>query len=128
VDIAAFDEHDVTLDGVAGTLSLPSVTGPVPAVVLLSGSGAHDRDETIGRNKPLKDIAWGLASRGVAALRLDKVTMTAAPPGFTVYDEYAPAQHVDPVSGGRHRGLACWLTSRRRRPRRSPRPGGTPDA
>jgi dienelactone hydrolase len=93
VDCDAFDEHDVSLDGVEGTLSLPAGTGPMPAVVLLSGSGAHDRDETLGRNKPLKDVAWGLASRGVAVLRFDKVTyqMKAAPPGFTVYDEYAPA-------------------------------------
>jgi uncharacterized protein len=43
-------------------------------VVLLSGSGPQDRDETIGRNKPLKDLAWGLASAGVAVLRFDKVT------------------------------------------------------
>jgi len=93
VDVEAFEEHDVTLDGVAGTLSLPSVAGPMPAVVLLSGSGAHDRDETLGRNKPMKDVAWGLASRGVAVLRFDKVTYTmkSAVPGFTVYDEYAPA-------------------------------------
>ena len=58
-----FTEIDVTLgDGplaVPGTLSLPRRGGPVPGVVLLSGSGAHDRDETIGRNKPLKDLAWG---------------------------------------------------------------------
>jgi dienelactone hydrolase len=93
VDPSTFDEHDVALEGVEGTLSLPAASGPVPAVVLLSGSGAHDRDETIGRNKPLKDVAWGLASRGIAVLRFDKVTygMKAAPPSFTVVDEYAPA-------------------------------------
>jgi hypothetical protein len=93
VDCSAFDEHDVVLDGVEGTLSLHHGDGLKPAVVLLSGSGAHDRDETIGRNKPLKDVAWGLASRGVAVLRFDKVTykMKSAPPGFTVYEEYAPA-------------------------------------
>src|SRR5262249_16239947 len=36
------------------------------------GSGAHDRDETIGPNKPLRDVAWGLASQGVATLRYVK--------------------------------------------------------
>ena len=47
-------------------------------MVLLAGSGSLDRDETIGRNKPLKDVAWGLASRGVAVLRFDKVTYAHA--------------------------------------------------
>ncbi|QUQ63603.1 alpha/beta hydrolase [Kutzneria sp. CA-103260] len=85
VDVERFDE--VPLDDVAGTLSLPRGSGPWPAVVTLSGSGSHDRDETIGRNKPLKDIAWGLASRGIAVLRLDKRPQQVA----TAYDEYAPA-------------------------------------
>jgi dienelactone hydrolase len=85
VDSSRFEE--VPLDEVSGTLSLPHGSGPWPAVVLLSGSGSHDRDETIGRNKPLKDVAWGLASRGIAVLRLDKRPRQVA----TVYDEYAPA-------------------------------------
>ena len=73
-----FTDADVTVgDGplaVGGTLSLPRQPGPAPGVVLLAGSGPHDRDETIGRNKPLKDLAWGLASAGMAVLRFDKVT------------------------------------------------------
>jgi dienelactone hydrolase len=85
VDTSLFD--DVPLDEVSGTLSLPHGSGPWPAVVLLGGSGSHDRDETIGRNKPLKDVAWGLASRGIAVLRLDKRPRQVV----TVYDEYAPA-------------------------------------
>jgi dienelactone hydrolase len=98
-DPAAFTEHDVTLGdeplAVPGTLSLPHAAGPVAAVVLLSGSGPHDRDETIGRNKPFKDLAWGLASAGVAVLRLEKVTFThraaiAGIAGFTLTDEYVP--------------------------------------
>jgi len=76
-DPAAFDEQDVTVGSgplaVPGTLSLPRQGGPWPAVVLLSGSGPQDRDETIGRNKPLKDLAWGSGQprRGGAALRQD---------------------------------------------------------
>jgi dienelactone hydrolase len=98
-DPAAFDEQDVTVGSgplsVPGTLSLPRQGGPWPAVVLLSGSGPNDRDETIGRNKPLKDLAWGLASRGVAVLRFDKITYAhgkkvAEDRGFTVADEYLP--------------------------------------
>jgi hypothetical protein len=96
VDSSLFEEEEVSLGAVSGTLSVPRGSGPWPAVVLLSGSGAHDRDETIGRNKPLKDVAWGLASRGVAVLRFDKIThahpeQAVGNPAFTVYDEYAPA-------------------------------------
>jgi dienelactone hydrolase len=43
-------------------------------VVLVQGSGPQDRDETIGPNKPFRDIAWGLAERGIATLRFDKRT------------------------------------------------------
>jgi dienelactone hydrolase len=56
------------------TLSLPKGDGPFPGVVMVQGSGPHDRDETIGPNKPLRDIAWGLASQGVAVLRYEKRT------------------------------------------------------
>ena len=63
---------------VPGTVAVPHGAGPWPGVVLVAGSGSLDRDETIGRNKPFKDIAWGLASRGVAVLRFDKVTYTHA--------------------------------------------------
>jgi dienelactone hydrolase len=55
-----------------GTLSMPVGKGPFPAVVLVHGSGPNDRDETISVNKPFRDLAEGLASRGVAVLRYDK--------------------------------------------------------
>jgi dienelactone hydrolase len=105
VDTTAFDEQDVTLgEGplpVPGTLSLPRDRsgqgggGPYPAVVLLGGSGPGDRDETFGRNKPFRDLAWGLASRGVAVLRFDKVTrahpeQVRQDRGFTATAEYVP--------------------------------------
>ena len=57
-----------------GTLSLPKGAGPFPAVVLVHGSGPHDQDETIGPNALLKDLAWGLASRGIAVFRYTKRT------------------------------------------------------
>ncbi|GII35193.1 hypothetical protein Pph01_01960 [Planotetraspora phitsanulokensis] len=94
-----FDEHEVTVGSgamaVPGTMSVPRGRGPRPAVVLLSGGGPFDQDATSGPNKPLKDLAWGLASRGVAVLRFDKVThahadQVAAQPGFTIRDEYVP--------------------------------------
>jgi hypothetical protein len=92
-----FDERDVMVGAgplaVPGTLSLPRGRGPRPGVVLLSGGGPFDRDESSGPNKPLKDLAWGLASRGVAVLRFDKVTFAhggqmADAREFTMADEY----------------------------------------
>jgi uncharacterized protein len=98
-DPARFEEQEVLLGSgdlaVPGTLSLPRQAGPLPAVVLLAGSGPMDRDESIGPSKPFKDLAWGLASRGIAVLRFDKVTYARPAearsiPGFTLSDEYLP--------------------------------------
>ena len=65
-----------------GTLAMPKGDGPFPAVVLVHGSGAHDRDETIGPNKPFLDIARGLAAQGIAVLRYEKRSK-ARPQDFT---------------------------------------------
>jgi dienelactone hydrolase len=62
-----------------GTLSLPVGDGPFPAVVLVHGSGPNDRDETLGPNKPFRDLAWGLASQGIAILRYEKRTRAHGP-------------------------------------------------
>jgi fermentation-respiration switch protein FrsA (DUF1100 family) len=73
-----FHDTEVTVgDGdwaLPGTLSLPSGDGPFAAVVLVHGSGPNDRDETILGNKPFRDLAWGLASHGIAVLRYEKRT------------------------------------------------------
>ncbi|MGH9639527.1 MAG: DUF3887 domain-containing protein, partial [Bryobacteraceae bacterium] len=76
-----------------GTLTIPTGEGPFPAVVLLQDSGPHDEDQTIGPNKPLKDLAWGLASHGIAVYRYTKRTAkygaksNADPEKLTVNDE-----------------------------------------
>jgi dienelactone hydrolase len=93
---AAYTESAVTVGAgewaLPGTLTMPVGEGPFPAVVLVHGSGPNDRDETVGANKPFKDLALGLASHGVAVLRYDKRTRVhaaklAAVTGFTVKEE-----------------------------------------
>jgi uncharacterized protein len=93
----SFRETDVTVTtgdwSLPGTLTLPKGDGPFPAVVLLHGSGPLDRDSTIGPNKPLRDLAWGLASQGIAVLRYEKRTkamqtkLVKAPEAFTLKEE-----------------------------------------
>lgn len=55
----------------AGTLTVPEGAGPFPAVILLTGSGAQDRDQTIMGHKPFAVWADALTRRGVAVLRYD---------------------------------------------------------
>lgn len=57
-----------------GTVTLPKGSGPFPAVLLVPGSPPVDQDATAGANKLFKDLAWGLASRGIAVLRYTKRT------------------------------------------------------
>jgi dienelactone hydrolase len=75
---SAFHEVDVTVGSgewaLPGTLTVPNGAGPFPGVVLVHGSGPNDRDEALGSNKPFRDLAWGLATQGVAVLRYDKRT------------------------------------------------------
>ena len=55
----------------AGTLTLPPGNGPFPAVLLITGSGAQDRDETIAGHKPFLVLSDHLTRNGVAVLRVD---------------------------------------------------------
>ncbi len=92
-----FTEVDVKVGSgeweLPGTLTLPVTGGPFAAIVLIHGSGPNDRDQTIGPNKPFKDLALGLASRGVAVLRYEKRTreyqqkMAAVQDSITVWEE-----------------------------------------
>lgn len=77
-----FQEYEIQIGHepwvLPGTLSIPQGEGPFAAVLLVHGSGPNDRDETIPPNKPLRDLAWGLASQGIAVLRYDKRTKVYA--------------------------------------------------
>lgn len=54
-----------------GTLALPQSNGPVPLVVLVTGTGAHNRDEQIGEYRPFKEISDHLVNKGFAVARYD---------------------------------------------------------
>jgi hypothetical protein len=89
-DPSTFSETDLTLEtacGLPAKLSMPNGEGTVPGVVLVHGSGPNDMDETVGPNKPFKDVAWGLASRGVAVLRYDKRTYACDVSGPLTLDD-----------------------------------------
>lgn len=95
--VSTFTELPLTLENgkyeLPGKLTIPKGNGPLPAVVLVQGSGPHDEDETVGPNKPFADLAWGLASRGVAVYRYTKRTQKYGmqssddPAKLTVEDE-----------------------------------------
>lgn len=74
----AFSEEEITFGKepwiLPGTLTIPRGNKPFAAIVLVHGSGPNDRDETLGPNKPFKDMAQGFASKGIAVLRYDKRT------------------------------------------------------
>ena len=55
----------------AGTLTKPPGPGPFPAALLITGSGAQDRDESLLGHKPFLVLADALTRRGVAVLRVD---------------------------------------------------------
>lgn len=55
----------------AGTLTKPNGKGPFPAVLLITGSGPQDRDETVFEHKPFLVLADYLTRRGIAVLRVD---------------------------------------------------------
>jgi len=55
----------------AGTLTLPRAGAPFPAVLLITGSGQQDRDESIFGHRPFFVIADYLTRRGIAVLRVD---------------------------------------------------------
>ena len=61
-------EAGITL---SGTLTLPDSKGPFPAVILISGSGPQDRDETLAKHKPFWVLADYLTRQGIAVLRYD---------------------------------------------------------
>jgi len=72
-----------------GTLLIAKDNNQKKLVILVHGSGANDRDETLGQLKPFKDLAQGLLKAGISTYRYDKRTFVAPkslPKNFTVDD------------------------------------------
>jgi fermentation-respiration switch protein FrsA (DUF1100 family) len=73
-----YREEDVTYAGkargvtLAATLTIPSGKGPFPGVLLIPGSGPHDRDESLLGHKPFLVLSDYLTRKGIAVLRADK--------------------------------------------------------
>lgn len=72
-----YNEEEVSYENkkdsvkLAGTLTVPTSKEPVPAVVLITGSGPQDRNETILGHRPFLVLADYLTRRGIAVLRVD---------------------------------------------------------
>jgi len=56
---------------IGGAITVPNGPGPFPAVILISGSGAQDRNETVFGHRPFLVLADSITKRGIAVLRVD---------------------------------------------------------
>ena len=70
IEEVTFTNTEAGID-LAGTLTIPDGLGPFPGVVLVSGSGPQDRDESLMGHKPFLVLADHLSRRGIAVLRFD---------------------------------------------------------
>lgn len=95
-DTEKFCEKEITVGEYAlkGIVTLPKNKEGYPVAVLVQGSGASDCDETVGANKPFREIAHALAEKGIATVRVNKrfyqLPQLASEKGdtLTIYDEY----------------------------------------
>jgi dienelactone hydrolase len=94
-DEAKYKTEKVTI--ITNGVNLPGIiTTPVqsqrsiPMVIFVGGSGPSDMDESIGAEKPFKDLSIGLALNGIASLRYDKRTYVYhnLPSNITLKEEY----------------------------------------
>jgi pimeloyl-ACP methyl ester carboxylesterase len=82
---------------IGGTLTLPEGPGPHPVVLMITGSGPQDRDETLFGHKPFLVIADHLTRKGIAVLRVDDrgVGKTTGDPATATVED-----HVTDVEAG----------------------------
>jgi dienelactone hydrolase len=93
-DTSRYQEKSVYLTTkghqLAAVITTPKNVSNFPIVVLVHGSGPGDMDETVGPNKPFKDLALGLAAKGIGTVRYVKRTLIYAnefSKAFTVKEE-----------------------------------------
>lgn len=77
-DTTSYTERFITIKSgkheLPGAVTIPKTGSNFPVVILVHGSGPSDMDETVGANKPFKDLAIGLANKGIATIRYVKRT------------------------------------------------------
>lgn len=93
-DTALFTQKEISIKWaggqMAGIFTSPKNVTNFPLVVMVHGSGPSDMDETVGPNKPFKDLAAGLAAKGIGSIRYVKRSMiypNAFNKAFTVKEE-----------------------------------------
>jgi pimeloyl-ACP methyl ester carboxylesterase len=74
-------KNNVDAIRITGTLTMPRTGGPFPAVLLITGSGSQDRNETIAGHRPFLVLADHLTRLGIAVLRVDDRGMGGTSPG-----------------------------------------------
>lgn len=78
-DTTLYIEKEININtpghSLVGMYTAPKKGSNFPVVVMVHGSGPSDMDETVGPNKPFKDLAAGLAAKGIASIRYVKRTL-----------------------------------------------------
>ncbi|MCF8453877.1 MAG: DUF3887 domain-containing protein [Pedobacter sp.] len=93
-DTTLYSEQEISIkfeEGqMAGIFTSPKNSSSFPVVIMVHGSGPSDMDETVGPNKPFKDLAAGLAAKGIGSIRYVKRSMVyprSFNKAFTVKEE-----------------------------------------
>jgi dienelactone hydrolase len=93
-DTTLYSEKEISIkfeEGqMAGIFTSPKNLTSFPVVIMVHGSGPSDMDETVGPNKPFKDLAAGLAAKGIGSIRYVKRSMVyprSFNKSFTVKEE-----------------------------------------
>jgi pimeloyl-ACP methyl ester carboxylesterase len=90
-----YDEQEVSYENktagvkLAGTLTVPRTGAPHAAVLLITGSGAQDRNEAIAGHKPFLVLADYLTRRGIAVLRVDDRGVGGSTGGAGTTEDFA---------------------------------------
>lgn len=78
VNTLDFNENELSVGDstmpLSGRITIPVASGKLPLVIMVQGAGPQDMDGSYGANKIYRDIAWGLASNGIAVIRFPKRT------------------------------------------------------